>query len=162
MLKSLKRYPPSHCLPFISFILPSEEKARLQAISEYCDSGRTREEIYMLAGETSRDVTELRRDVHCFRAILSEQDFESVGGASGREGLRLTIPNSEKYPLPCNIGPFLDAARPGFACGIGKGFGRLVEISLVTPFEAGGIAHGVESSWAAIVSSILASPPKLR
>ena len=31
--------------------------------------------------------------------------------------------------------------------------------SLVVSFEAGGITHGVESSWAAIMSSILASPP---
>lgn len=43
-----------------------------------------------------REVREERREVHCFRASLSEQDFESVLGASGREGLRRTIPREEK------------------------------------------------------------------
>jgi hypothetical protein len=43
-----------------------------------------------------RDVIDERREVHCFRAILSEQDFERVGGASGRDGLRRTIPRAEK------------------------------------------------------------------
>ena len=41
-------------------------------------------------------MTEESREVHCLKAILSEHDFESVGGASGREGLRLTVPSSEK------------------------------------------------------------------
>jgi hypothetical protein len=33
-------------------------------------------------------------------------------------------------------------------------------MALLPPLRAGGIAHGVESSCAAIVSSILASPPR--
>ena len=39
---------------------------------------------------------EERREVDCFRESLSEQDFESVCGASGREGLRRTMPKEEK------------------------------------------------------------------
>ena len=39
---------------------------------------------------------EERREVDCFRESLSEQDFESVDGASGREGLRRTVPKEEK------------------------------------------------------------------
>jgi hypothetical protein len=41
-------------------------------------------------------VREERREVDCFRESLSEQDLESVGGASGREGLRRTEPRAEK------------------------------------------------------------------
>ena len=32
-----------------------------------------------------------RRDVHCFNASLSEQDFERVGGASARAYILLII-----------------------------------------------------------------------
>ena len=39
------------------------------------------------------------------------------------------------------------------------GLDRFVKTSLVAPLEVRGTGHGVESSWAAIVSSILASPP---
>ena len=38
----------------------------------------------------SREVMDERREVDSLSAILSEQDFERVGGASGREGLPLT------------------------------------------------------------------------
>ena len=44
----------------------------------------------------SREVMEERREVDCLSASLSEQDFERVGGASGREGLPLTCPRAEK------------------------------------------------------------------
>lgn len=37
-----------------------------------------------------------RREVHCLMASLSVHDFERVGGASGREGLRRTRPREEK------------------------------------------------------------------
>ena len=40
--------------------------------------------IYALSGETSKEVVDERRDVHCFNASLSEQDFERVGEASAR------------------------------------------------------------------------------
>ena len=39
---------------------------------------------YALSGETSKAVADERRDVHCFNASLSEQDFERVAGASAR------------------------------------------------------------------------------
>lgn len=52
----------------------------------------------------SIEVIEERREVHCLSASLSEHDFESVGGASGRDGFRLTVPSSEKKPLPCSVG----------------------------------------------------------
>lgn len=35
-------------------------------------------------GRIKKDVMEERRERHCFWESLSEQDFESVGGASGR------------------------------------------------------------------------------
>lgn len=54
----------------------------------------------MFEGERRRDDGEERRDVHWVLASLSEQDFERVGGASGREGLRRTIPREEKKPRP--------------------------------------------------------------
>lgn len=74
-------------------------------------------------------------------ASLSEQDFESVGGASGREGLRRTRPNSWKF------------ARPGSSIFV---FDSLYSGSRVE--MAGESSHGVGSSCAAMVSSILASP----
>ena len=115
----------------------------------------------MFDGDMSRDVMEERREVHCLRAILSEQDFESVGGASGREGLRRTFPSSEKKPLPYKIGRSGDVIRSESAVEIEEsGEDRVVDASSAVPSDAGDIAHGVESSWAAIVSSILASPPR--
>jgi len=38
--------------------------------------------MYAFSGEMSRDVRDERIEVHCLSAILSEQDFESVGGLS--------------------------------------------------------------------------------
>lgn len=43
-----------------------------------------------------REVRLERREVLCLRESLSEQDFESVGGASERDGLRRTEPRAEK------------------------------------------------------------------
>ena len=43
-----------------------------------------------------RDVTDERREVDCLRESLSEQDFERVSGASGRDGFRRTAPKAEK------------------------------------------------------------------
>jgi hypothetical protein len=114
----------------------------------------------------SNEVVEERREVHCLSASLSEQDFERVGGASGLEGFRLTVPSSEKKPLPYNIG--MSDTVPGII-GIvvlaidvdGDEAVERLETSSLKPFRVEGIAHGVESSWAAIVSSILASPPML-
>ena len=95
---------------------------------------------------------EERSEVHCFSAILSEQDLERVVGLSGRAfqaskpchlrtrescipGFRLTIPSSEKYPLPLSFSwPPVSSAPDG------------------------GAAHGVGSSCWSIMSSILASP----
>ncbi len=79
-----------------------------------------RESIYTFDGEIRVDVRELSRDVHCFKAILSEQDLESVDGLSGRaetcqrmglgeslkrfiQGFRRTIPSSEKLARPLSI-----------------------------------------------------------
>lgn len=90
---------------------------------------------------------EERREVYCLRAILSEQDFERVGGASGREGLRRTFPSSEKKPLPCKIGKLGDVIRAESAVEIEEsGEDRVVVTSSAVPSDAGGIAHGVESS----------------
>lgn len=50
----------------------------------------------MLDGWMRRDVREERRERAWWRDSLSEQDLERVGGASGREGLRRTMPRWEK------------------------------------------------------------------
>jgi hypothetical protein len=89
---------------------------------------------------------EERREVHCLRAILSEQDFERVGGASGREGLRRTFPSSEKKPLPCKIGKSGDIRAESAVEIEESGEDRVLETSSAVPSDAGGIAHGVESS----------------
>jgi hypothetical protein len=47
-------------------------------------------------GEMKRDGREERRVRSWVEASLSLQDFERVGGASGREGLRRTMPREEK------------------------------------------------------------------
>lgn len=80
-------------------------------------------------------------EVHCLSAILSEHDLERVGGASGRDGLRRTMPKFEKYERPGRVW----AGSSDEVCEV----------------SAGGRSQGVASSCAAIVSSILASPPKL-
>lgn len=67
-------------------------------------------------------------EVDCFRAILSEQDLERVGGASGREGFRRTQPSAEKYPRPWSM--------------VGSVDGKLSEEVAVE----GGRSQGVESS----------------
>ena len=85
---------------------------------------------------------EERREVDCLRASLSEHDFERVCGASGREGLPLTCPRAEKYSRPRRRD-----------CWLGDAEGTVM-------LASAGVSHGVESSWAAIVSSILASPPQ--
>ena len=96
---------------------PSGPKDREQAFGRCWDVGRIRVWRYALDGEIRREVVDVRREVHCFNASLSEQDFERVGGASGRayglllielnwyiiryllviasylHGLRLTTPN---------------------------------------------------------------------
>jgi hypothetical protein len=96
----------------------------------------------------SRDTGLESSEVQVFRASLSEQDFESVGGASGREGLRRVVPRREKWDRP---------GREGKGVRDEEG-GRLW-------FDEGGNeckegrAHGVGSGWAAMVSSMLASPP---
>lgn len=86
-----------------------------------------------------REEREERRLVACFRASLSVQDLESVGGASGREGLRRTVPREEKWPRPRRVG--------------------VDEEGEVERGGSGGGSHGVASVWAAIMSSMLASPP---
>ena len=40
--------------------------------------------MYAFDGDISVDARESSRDVHCFKASLSEQDLESVAGQSGR------------------------------------------------------------------------------
>lgn len=40
--------------------------------------------MYAFDGDIRVDAREPSRDVHCFKASLSEQDLESVAGQSGR------------------------------------------------------------------------------
>jgi hypothetical protein len=95
-------------------------------------------ERYTPEGETKREESDERREVHCLRAILSEQDFEREGGASPRAGFRRTTPRWEKK------------ARPGRA--VLEGAVMASEGSEV------GISQGDASSWAAMMSSMEASP----
>lgn len=101
--------------------------------------------MYAFAGSMKRDVSDDRSEVHCLRAILSEQDLETVTGASGRPGFRRTMPSLEKCPRP-------KSEALGFDSGSDSGSG----------VSDTGASHGESSSWRAIVSSILASPPESR
>lgn len=96
--------------------------------------------------------------MHCFRASLSEQDLERLWGASGRavvgwssvgqgcglkgrhgrhvHGFLRTMPSWEKYPLPSS---------------------SLYSGKLSVP-ELERSGHGVASSCASMISSMLASP----
>ena len=104
--------------------------------------------MYAFVGETKIEVAEESSDKHCFKASLSEQDFESVGGLSALAsspqsltssaeriylpGFRLTTPNCAKDPRPsrgdCNGSSWK------------------------------GIGQGVASFCASITNSMLASP----
>lgn len=77
----------------------------------------------------------------CFTASLSVQDLLSVGGASGREGFARTTPKREKLDRPRSA----EASPSSPECGVEERVG-------------GVLVHGVASSCAAIVSSMLASP----
>ena len=66
------------------FMRPSGPKDRSHAFGLCWDFGRMSVLMYALSGETSKEVVDERREVHCFNASLSEQDFERVGGASAR------------------------------------------------------------------------------
>jgi hypothetical protein len=77
----------------------------------------------------------------CLTASLSVQDLLSVGGASGREGFARTMPKREKFD------------RPRSAEGSVSSTGIDAEERV-----GGALVHGVASSCAAMMSSMLASP----
>ena len=91
---------------------PFLPKDRSQAAGLYCDLGTMSVSMYAFTGDTSKEVVDESREVHCRNASLSEQDFDEVRGASARaetsssidvtysathnghlHGFRLTIPN---------------------------------------------------------------------
>ena len=84
MLNGRKEYPPGQILSFKGCSLPLSEKARKHAFSTCCDRGSTRFDMYALLGEIMRETGADRRLVHCFKAILSEHDLDSVDGQSAR------------------------------------------------------------------------------
>ena len=91
----------------------------------------------------SSETVDESSDVACLSASLSVQDLLSVGGASGLDGLQRTAPRREKLERP--------RRAPGF--------------SSVSPnceeadvMVGGALVHGVASSWASMISSMLASP----
>lgn len=136
-------------------------------MAEYCDSGKTRVERYKFSGETKKEGREETREVHCFRAILSEHDLERVGGASPRAGLRRTMPRLEKKPLPRRV-ISKAVAGVGTAAGTGVGVGSAEEVEERSEIagrgetiggSGGGASQGEGSTWAVMVSSMLASPP---
>jgi hypothetical protein len=121
-------------------IRPDRLNARAQAVSLSCESGKTRAVRYAFCGETRRLVKDDNREAPCVRAILSEHDFDSVGGASGREGFKRTAPRLPKCERP----------RSAVVSG--------TESAVVWRMRGGGVIHGVESSWASMTNSMLASP----
>lgn len=100
--------------------------------------------IYAFRGDIKSDVVDERSETACLSATLSVQDLLSVGGASGREGLQRTAPRWEKLERPLR-----GAASFSFI---------LVEFGEIDDTVGGGLVHGVASSWADMVSSMLASP----
>lgn len=90
--------------------------------------------------------------MHCLRASLSEHDFDSVGGASGRAGLRRTTPRWEKHARPSRR-----------RSGVAEEEDELKLSALATAFRSircggSGDSHGEASSCADMVSSMEASP----
>lgn len=95
--------------------------------------------MYAFVGDIRVDTRELRRDVHCFKASLSEQDLESVAGQSGRakinlarlvvresqkgfrksiQGFRRTIPSTEKWARPSSF--LLSPDKESIGQGVGS------------------------------------------
>jgi hypothetical protein len=107
-------------------------------------------------GGRKTDVREERRDVHCLRASLSEQDLEREGGASPREGLRRTIPRWEKKARPGRVVVMGLLVVWG---GGGEGLVVLVSVGGGVGERDGGTSQGEASGWADMMSSMLASPP---
>lgn len=109
--------------------------------------------MYAFLGDIRSEVVDESKDKACFRASLSVQDLERVGGASGREGLRRRCPRWEKLE------------RPRRADGSGEmedgpeERGRLdVGVDEGDDTVAGGEVQGVASTWEDMTSSMLASP----
>lgn len=100
--------------------------------------------IYAFLGNIKSDVVDESSETACLRASLSVQDLLSVGGASGREGLQRTAPRWEKLERPLR--------------GAGAFSSRLRVSGEIDDTVGGGLVQGVASSWADIVSSMLASP----
>lgn len=67
---------------------PAVLKARVVAVGTCWDSGSTRVLRYAFRGSRRSAAVAFRREVHCFRAILSVHDLLRVGGASGRADMR--------------------------------------------------------------------------
>lgn len=101
--------------------------------------------MYAFLGLINVEVCVERSEVACLRASLSVQDLLRVGGASGREGLRRTEPRWEKLE------------RPRRADGVVASSNSEADDDRVD-IVGGGLVHGVESSWASMTNSMLASP----
>ena len=63
---------------------PSGPNDLLHASGLYCDLGSMSVSRYACSDEMRREVVDESSDAHCFKASLSEQDFDRVGGASPR------------------------------------------------------------------------------
>lgn len=131
-------YPPFQFSSETSLSRPDRLNALSHAPGTYCDSGKISVSMYAFLGDTSKDVVDESSDVPCLRASLSVHDLESVGGASGREGLQRTAPSKSKFD------------RPRSAADVGEEEGD--------DTVGGGEVQGVESSCRFMVSSMLASP----
>ena len=71
----------------MGFIRPSGPNALRKAVFLYCDLGSIKLEMYAFSGLMSGQVFLSSKEVHCFNASLSEQDFERVDGLSPLAGL---------------------------------------------------------------------------
>lgn len=69
-----------------------------QATLSKAGLGRTRESMYAFEGDIKDEAREPSRDVHCFKASLSEQDLESVAGQSGRAKDTLAALGTKESP----------------------------------------------------------------
>lgn len=100
---------------------------------------------------------EERRESDCLRVSLSVQDLLRVGGASGREGLARTTPRWEKFERPRRaLSSMCSAESPVVCPGVLGDCGG--DTAVASWRVGGGLVHGVASSCAAMVSSMLASP----
>jgi hypothetical protein len=95
--------------------------------------------MYAFRGLNKVDVNDERSEVACLRASLSVQDFDRVGRASGREGLRRRRPRWEKLLRPRR-------ADTAFSIDDESELEVALRSCEVADMVGGALVHGVASS----------------